>query len=159
MPQPVAKRIATCFGIGYFRPAPGTWGSLAALPFAWVIELILGPGGLAFAALVAALTGVWAGGAYAAWSGKRDPSEVVIDEVAGQWLALAIVAAVEHHLSFMAMGICFLAFRFFDIVKPQPARRAEQLRGGWGVMADDLVAGAYAGLATIVILLLIRWLG
>jgi phosphatidylglycerophosphatase A len=159
MPQPAAKRIATCFGIGYFRPAPGTWGSLAALPFAWAIELILGPGGLAFAALVAALVGVWAGGAYAAWSGKHDPSEVVIDEVAGQWLTLAIVAAVEHHLSLMALGIGFLAFRFFDIVKPHPARRAEQLRGGWGVMADDLVAGAYAGLATILVLLLMRWLG
>lgn len=159
MTQLLAKRIATGFGIGHFKPAPGTWGSFVALPFAWVIELILGPGGLAFAALVAALTGVWAGGAYAAWSGKRDPREVVIDEIAGQWLTLAIVAAAMGRLSFTALGVGFLAFRILDIVKPQPARRAEKLRGGWGVMADDLVAGAYAGLATIVILLLIGWFG
>ncbi|MFP3943153.1 MAG: phosphatidylglycerophosphatase A [Alphaproteobacteria bacterium] len=159
MSQPVAKRIATCFGIGYFRPAPGTWGSAVALPLAWAIEIILGPGGLTFAALVAALAGVWAGGAYAAWSGKRDPKEIVIDEVAGQWLTLAIVAAVERTLTPMAMLIGFLAFRFFDIVKPRPARQAENLRGGWGVMADDLVAGAYAGLTTLVALWLIRWFG
>lgn len=159
MPQPVAKRIATCFGLGYFWPAPGTWASAVALPFGWAIEIVLGAGGLAFATLVAALVGVWAGGAYAAWSGKRDPREVVIDEVAGQWLALALVAAVERSLSPLALGIAFLAFRVFDIVKPEPARRAERLRGGWGVMADDLVAGAYAGLATIVALLLIRWFG
>ncbi len=159
MSQPVAKRIATCFGLGYFWPAPGTWASAAALPLAWIIVLVLGPGGLTFATLAVAMIGVWAGGAYAAWSGKRDPREVVIDEVAGQWLALALVAAVERSLSPLALGIAFLAFRFFDIVKPEPARRAENLRGGWGVMADDLVAGAYAGLTTIVALLLIRWFG
>jgi len=159
MSQPVAKHIATCFGLGYFRPAPGTWGSAAAVPVAWVIEVIFGPGVLTFAALTAALIGVWAGGAYAAWSGKRDPKDIVIDEVAGQWLTLAIVAAVERSLAPLALGIGFLAFRFFDIVKPRPARQAEDLRGGWGIVADDLVAGAYAGVTTIVALYLIRVFG
>lgn len=159
MAEPVAKRIATCFGIGYFRPAPGTWASLIALPFAWLIDLLLGPGGLAFAALAVALIGVWAGGAYAAWSGKRDPGEIVIDEVAGQWLAVAIVAAVRGGPSLMALGIAFFAFRFFDILKPDPAGRAQRLRGGWGIVADDLIAGAYAGIATIAVLLLAGWLG
>ena len=84
--------------------------------------------------------GVWAAGVYAARSGQEDPQAVVIDEVAGQWLALVPVAG-----DFRLYAVAFLAFRFFDIVKVWPARRIDrELKGGWGIMLDDVVAGLYA---------------
>ena len=139
-----ASLLATWFGSGLLPKAPGTWGSLAALPFAYGIAVFSGTWGLLAAAILATLVGVWAGGVYAARSGQDDPQRVVIDEVAGQWLALVPVA---QDLRLYAIG--FLAFRFFDIVKVWPARAIDRdLKGGWGIMLDDVVAGLYAAAVT-----------
>ncbi len=134
--------LATWFGSGLLPKAPGTWGSLAALPFAVLIVALAGTWGLLAAAVVAILVGVWAAGVYAARSGQEDPQAVVIDEVAGQWLALVPVA---HHHDLRLYAVAFLAFRFFDIVKVWPAGRIDrELKGGWGIMLDDVAAGLYA---------------
>lgn len=124
--------------------APGTWGSLAGLAIGWLFFHALPLG--AFAGLVAvSAAGVWAAGAVERSSGKKDPQEVVIDEVSGQWLALlaspAFLSGAANWKSYLAG---FILFRAFDIFKPFPARQAESLPGGWGIMADDWVAGAYA---------------
>ncbi len=138
--------LATWFGAGLLPKAPGTWGSLAALPFAFVIAAGAGTWGLLAAAAVATLVGVWAAGVYAARSGQADPQAVVIDEVAGQWLALAPAA---HSQDLRLYAVAFLAFRFFDIVKVWPAGRIDrELKGGWGIMLDDIVAGLYAAALT-----------
>jgi len=135
-----ASLIATWFGSGLLPKAPGTWGSLAGLLCAIPIVALAGFWGLVAATLLATLVGVWAAGVYAARSGQADPQRVVIDEVAGQWLALLPVA---HDLRLYA--IAFLAFRFFDIVKVWPARAIDRgMKGGWGIVLDDIVAGLYA---------------
>ena len=136
-----AHRIATGFGIGRLPWAPGTWASLAALPLAWAISWAAGPIGLAAAVAVATVAGLWAARAHLGSASPADPPEVVIDEVAGQWLALLIAPR-----TFAAYVAAFLLFRLFDIWKPWPVRAAERLPSAVGVMADDLVAGACAGL-------------
>ena len=85
----IATALSTVFGVGYARLAPGTLASAVALPFAWLMLWKLGPLALLAASVVAYLVGIWSTGVYAAASGKHDPSECVIDEVAGQWLACA----------------------------------------------------------------------
>lgn len=138
-----ASWIATWFGAGLLPTAPGTWGSLAALPFAWVILVELGPWALLAAAAIVFALGLWASARYIAGRENKDPAEVVVDEVAGQWLALTV--AVPGEAWHFIAG--FVLFRLFDITKPWPARRAERrLAGGLGIMADDLVAGAYAAI-------------
>ena len=135
--------LATWFGTGLLPWAPGTWGSLAALPFAALIEWRFGQEGLAVAAAMVFAVGCWAAARYERRSGRRDPGAIVIDEVAGQWLTLAAVPA-----SGWSYAAGFLLFRAADILKPWPARWAERrLPGGLAVMADDAVAAAYAGLA------------
>ncbi len=138
------RLIVTFFGAGTFPAASGTFGSLAALPFGVAILQIPAPMGR-FALLLAAtgvlLLGVWASTRYCAATQQTDPSEVVIDEVAGQWLAL-VFASPDNPWHFLA---AFLLFRFFDISKIWPASWAQDhLPGGWGVMMDDIVAGLYA---------------
>jgi phosphatidylglycerophosphatase A len=99
----------------------------------------------AFCWLVLSAAGVWAAEQMERRTGRKDPQEVVIDEVSGQWLALlaspALLNAAANWKSFLAG---FILFRVFDITKPFPAGRAEFLPGGWGIMADDWVAGLYA---------------
>ncbi len=139
-----ASLLATWFGSGLLPKAPGTWGSLAALPCAIAIAALAGPWGLLAAVLAVTVAGLWAADVYAARSGESDPGEVVIDEVAGQWLAL-VPAALDPRL----YAVAFLAFRFFDIVKIWPANWLDRnLKGGWGIMLDDLAAGVYAGALT-----------
>ena len=134
------RLVATWFGSGLLPGAPGTWGSLAALPPAALIAWYGGSGGLAAAGLAAFAVGVPAADRYAKDSGEVDPGAVVIDEVAALWLVLA---AVPFTPSGWLLG--FAAFRVFDITKPFPIRRIERrIRGGLGVMVDDLVAAAYA---------------
>ena len=136
-----AVLVATFFGAGLAPFASGTVGSLAALPFAWLIHTWLGQWALVAAAGAAFAIGLWAAGVYARAGGKRDPGAVVIDEVAGQWLTLAAVAATPLHY---ALG--FVLFRVYDIVKPWPANRIDrQMHGGLGIMLDDIVAAVYAG--------------
>ena len=146
-----ASLIATWFGSGLLPKAPGTWGSLAALPFAVVIAAVGGPWALLAASLLAFAAGLWASGLYAQSLGAEDPGAVVIDEVAGMWLALVPLA-----LDLPSYAIAFLFFRVFDIVKLWPANMVERrFKGGLGIMADDMVAGAYAGTATLALAALI----
>lgn len=134
--------LATWFGSGYLPKAPGTWGSIAALPFAWVIAINFGSTGLLLATVLIFIIGIWASGAHAANTGLKDPGEIVIDEVAGLWLSLAF-APVD--IYYYAAG--FVLFRIADITKPWPASWADKkLTGGFGIMLDDIFAGAYAAL-------------
>mgnify|MGYP006420239237 CR=1 FL=1 len=133
--------LATWFGAGYLPKAPGTWGSLAALPFAWVIAEWSGGVGLAVAVLIVFGVGLWASVGYLRLGGGEDPGPIVIDEVAGQWLTLLVVPP---DLILYAIG--FLLFRLFDIWKPWPISWADQkIKGGMGIMLDDVIAGVYAG--------------
>jgi phosphatidylglycerophosphatase A len=136
-----AAIIATWFGSGLLPWAPGSWGSLAALPPAWLIAHFLGPRILVAAAVIVFLLGWWAAERVQQASGVADEGSIVIDEVAGQWLTLAAVPP-----SAAAYLLGFLLFRLFDITKPWPARAADRaIPGGLGVMADDIVAAVYAG--------------
>ena len=141
------RLAATFFWTGHASFAPGTWGSLAALPFAW---LFLWAGGWKFllvAAIIATLVGFWSAGRYAESVGYQDPGSVVIDEVAGQWIAL-LPAALDP-ISFAAG---FVAFRLLDITKPFPAGWADKnLTGSAGIMLDDLFAGIYAALIVLAV--------
>lgn len=133
-----ARWLATWFRVGELAPfAPGTWGSLAALPVA-AIGAVWPLAGLALAALIFAL-GVPAATRVAEERGDGDPGVVVVDEVVGM-----ILAALGVGLDPVMLGLAFLLFRIFDIVKPFPCRRLEHLPGGWGIMLDDVMAGFYA---------------
>jgi len=147
-----ASLISTWGGAGLLPVAPGTWGSLAALPVGLGIVWLAGPWGLSVAVIVAFVAGLWATSRYLEATGEPDPGAVVIDEVAGQWLALLPVC-----LDLRFVPIAFVAFRLADILKPWPASWADRrLKGAMGVMADDVAAGVYAGLAAW---LLTFWLG
>lgn len=133
--------IATGFGSGFAPLAPGTAGSAVAVVLFWLTTL---PGAAWIPPVVFALwvlAGFWSAGEAARRLGQRDPGAIVIDEFAGQFLALL---ALPH--SVVVLGAGFLLFRLFDIVKPPPARQMEKLPGAAGIMADDLVAGLYANL-------------
>ncbi len=133
----IATLLSTFFGIGYARVAPGTVASAAALPFAWLILWKLGPSSLLIASALVYAAGVWSCGVYAARTGGADPSECVLDEVAGQWLACAFAP-----LSLLGFAIAFALFRLLDISKLWPVSLGERLAGGWGIMTDDMIAGA-----------------
>ncbi len=136
----VARSIATAFGIGFLPFAPGTWGSLASIFAAWGIVGAVGQSGLLLASMLVLALGWWAADVYVAASGIEDAPEIVIDEVAGMWLALLFV---PHTL--WAFALAFLAFRVFDIVKPWPIGLVDRkVGGGLGVMADDVVAAGFA---------------
>jgi phosphatidylglycerophosphatase A len=137
-----AALLATWFGAGLLPWAPGTWGSLAALPFAWAIATLFGQPALLIAAAIVFCVGWWAAEQVGRASGVADQGSIVIDEVVGQWLTLTVVPP-----SAAAYVLGFLLFRLFDITKPWPASAAERtISGGLGVMADDIVAGIYAAL-------------
>lgn len=137
--EPVSL-IATWLGTGLIPFAAGTWGSLAALPFAWVIHGYAGEFGLVIAAAVATLAGIWAGGILVARSGRNDPGFIVIDEVAGMFLTLA---AAPRTVGAYVLG--FVLFRIADVIKPWPASWCDKnVHGGLGVMLDDLAAALYS---------------
>jgi len=146
-----ASLIATGLGIGNIPIASGSWASLATLPVAWMIATRFGALWLVAATAVSLLAGLWASARYCAASGEKDPSRVVIDEIAGQFLALAPIAVPDP----VAYGIGFFAFRIFDIVKPWPAGWCDrELEGAPGVMLDDIAAGVYAAIVVYGVLLL-----
>jgi phosphatidylglycerophosphatase A len=127
---------------------PGTWGSLAALPFAWAIRSLWGATGLAIAIVIVFFAGWWAVAIVTKTSSVKDPGAVVIDEVAGQWLVLLTAPSDP-----LAWVLAFLLFRIFDIWKPWPVRWADRdITGGLGVMLDDLLAAVYAALVLWVLL-------
>jgi phosphatidylglycerophosphatase A len=161
----LALGIATC-GVGYLPLVAGTWGSVLGIGLhaglRWILVTMLSPlqstinlniqyavVTLELVVIVCiALVGIWAGSRTEKLSGKKDPGKVVIDEVAGQMLALT---AVPLGASKWMIVVAFLWFRLFDIIKPYPADRLESLESGLGIMADDIVAGAYAALGVAVI--------
>jgi phosphatidylglycerophosphatase A len=140
-----AWTVATFFGAGLGKPGPGTWGSVAALILWAAFAYIVRPTPAALlAALIAGIIlsvgfGVPAATIAARESGRHDPGFVVIDEVAGQWIALLGSPADWRHGL-----IALVLFRLFDITKPFPARQLERLPEGWGIVFDDVAAGLYA---------------
>lgn len=140
MKNNISVCVSTFFFVGRFPIAPGTAGSFIALVLAWPILAYFGALGLAVASIIVFVIGVWAVDIYQAHTGSHDGGEIVIDEVAGQWLVLMVSALDIAHF---AVG--FLLFRLFDIWKPWPIGWADRsLKGGFGVMADDILAGLYA---------------
>ncbi|WP_104018014.1 phosphatidylglycerophosphatase A family protein [Roseovarius nitratireducens] len=147
--------IATFLYVGHLRPAPGTWGSLAALPMAWALHVLGGPVLLALGVLVAFVSGWWATALETQGKDDHDPSEIVIDEVAGQWLALLPVSVGAAHAGVAVTAlwpgwvVAFVAFRLFDIWKPGPIGWADRRGDALGVMLDDILAGLAAALCVI----------
>jgi phosphatidylglycerophosphatase A len=143
-----AVLLATWFGVGLAPIAPGTCGSLAALPMAWAIRVLWGAPGLALACATVFALGCWAAAAAAKASGVSDPGAIVIDEVVGQWLAL-----LASPFDPLAWALAFVLFRLFDIWKPWPVRWVDRrVTGGLGVMLDDVAAAGYALVALRVLL-------
>ncbi|MBL0926648.1 MAG: phosphatidylglycerophosphatase A [Phycisphaerales bacterium] len=164
------QALVTVFFLGHLRPAPGTWGSLPTAAVAWMLLLFHAPPlvvNLAMAGSLVLWSGVCVilGGAFAEKVfGRRDPSEVVADEAAGQAIPLLFLPAQAFAVQgtqhafwrlCLVVGVAFLAFRLFDIIKPWPCRRLERLSGGAGVLADDLAAGLYAA---AVVQVAVRWM-
>jgi phosphatidylglycerophosphatase A len=143
----IATNIATVFGVGRMPTAPGTAASVIALLFAWIIAAFAGRFALMVTAIIVMGVGAWACEIYARESGKADPSECVIDEVAGQWIICAFAP-----LTIPAFFAAFILFRIFDILKPWPISLVERrVPGGLGIMADDVVA-ALMGCIILVVL-------
>lgn len=150
-----AWTAGTFFGAGLGKPGPGTWGSVAAT-LLWVLAAGFGhlsPLQIAVTsgtgALLALCIGIPAATIVARESGREDPGHVVVDEVCGQWIALAASPVNWPHIL-----LALLLFRAFDIIKPWPARSLERLPGGTGIMLDDVAAGIYA---LLVFLLIHHW--
>lgn len=146
-----ASLVATGLGTGNIPIAPGSWASLAVLPVAWVVATHAGALWLVAAGAVALLAGLWASARYCTASGEKDPSRVVIDEIAGQFIALSPIAVPDP----VTYAIAFFVFRIFDIFKPWPAGWCDrELDGAPGVMFDDIIAGAYTAIVVYGTLLL-----
>ncbi|MEO0379835.1 MAG: phosphatidylglycerophosphatase A [Pseudomonadota bacterium] len=153
----MARLIATVAGVGYMRPAPGTWGSAVALPMAWIIH-VLGGFPLLLAAVIAAFAkGWWATKLMTEGQDDHDPSEIVIDEVVGQWIALLPLsyAAWDRDMDILVMWpgwiTAFVLFRLFDIWKPLWVGRADRRGDALGVMLDDVIAGIFAAIGVMVL--------
>jgi len=144
----LACAIATWFGCGYSPIAPGTVGSLAAVAIAIALHEFAGLEAWHFALLASVGFGpaVWAATGTARAVKIKDPAIVVVDEVIGQWIALA----GAHALNWKSYLGAFALFRLFDIWKPTPVRQLEGLREGLGIVADDAMAGLYAALVLLV---------
>jgi phosphatidylglycerophosphatase A len=140
---PWATLTATFFGIGHLHPGPGTWASAVTVLLWAAIAHTLSPSlrvPVAIAsALLIILLGIPAATQVARAAGKKDPQFVVIDEVAGQLIALIAVP-----LGWKTFLVGFILFRAFDIVKPPPVRQLEKLPEGFGIVLDDVAAGIYA---------------
>ena len=135
--------LATLGPVGHLRPAPGTIGSAIGGVSGYMIASY-GSGILAAATLLVTIIGIFAADAYSQTTDRKDAPEVIIDEVAGQWIALIILP-----LDPWWFAAAFVLFRVFDITKFGPVGMAEQLSGGVGVMADDIVAGLLAALCLL----------
>ncbi len=140
LPSLPATLVATVLGAGFAPRGPGTAGTIMAIPLAWALgkhQWWVFWIGIA----VVTAVGTWASNAFVRATGTDDDQRIVIDEVAGYLLTLALVPRGP-----IELGLAFVLFRLFDIWKPQPVRWVDQhVGGGWGVMADDLAAAVYAG--------------
>jgi phosphatidylglycerophosphatase A len=149
--------IATWFGSGLLPIAPGTWGSLAAFPFAYIISVYSGPYVLIIGTVALFFIGMSASNNVEKSARKKDPGFIVVDEVVGQWIVLLplpfLYNLVDPDLFYWFFApiaaVAFLTFRIFDIWKPWPIRNVEKsVPGGLGIMLDDVVAGIYALIIT-----------
>lgn len=153
----MSRVIATFLFTGYLKPASGTWGSLFALPLIWALHQLGGPLAIAIGAVVLFTAGLWATQQMTAELGIEDPSEIVIDEVVGQALAILPVS-----IGAMGVGVDvlklwpgwvagFLLFRLFDIWKPWLVGWADRRGDPLGVMLDDVIAGVFAGIGVLIL--------
>ena len=153
----LAQLIATVCGVGYLRPAPGTWGSLVALPLGWLVHVIGGFPLLLVAIVATFLKGLWATGQMTKDSDDHDPSEIVIDEVAGQLIALAPLSYSAWNMGLDITVLwpgwiaAFVLFRLFDITKPWIIGWADRRGDALGVMLDDVIAGVFAAIGVVVL--------
>jgi phosphatidylglycerophosphatase A len=162
------KRLLTsCFGLGWLPLCPGTWGSLPPTIIfallchfktpAWVISVVM-----TVLAMAGSIICVRFAPSIIAATGKKDPREVVADEFAGQALTFLIVPLIPWNVPFLTtqnwavVSLGFLLFRLFDIVKPWPIYKLEKLPSGWGILADDVLAGVYA--AAILLICTLLWI-
>jgi len=151
----VIRLVASFLGTGFLRPGPGTWGSLAALPVAWALHTLGGFPALVAATVLALALGWWATAEALRSDPDPDPGWIVIDEVAGMWIALMPVSLGAAHAGVAVLAlwpgwvVAFLAFRLFDIWKPGPVGWADRRGGAFGVMLDDAIAGVFAAVAVM----------
>ncbi len=156
------KFIATFFYIGFLRPAPGTWGSIAAIGLAYIFLITMGFSSFLFILVFTIIIGFWSTKNYINKSSeKSDPSEVVIDEVIGQWITVLPIGYIQEIDEFLIDERwffwlwAFVSFRFFDIIKLGVIGWADNLDGALGVLLDDILAGIAAGLTVTVLIVLI----
>ena len=142
----LALSLSLWFGVGLTPKMPGTFGTLASVPLA-IIMIHLGTFYEALFLMGFILIAFWAAGRSQKLLGRDDPQEVVIDEVAGFLLTVSFLP-----LSWLSLSLGFLLFRFFDILKPFPISSLEKIRGGGGIVLDDLLAGVYANLCVRIFL-------
>lgn len=151
----LARIIGTVFFVGNLRPAPGTWGSFAALPFAYFIYQVGGVYLFLTAIVVGFFKGWWATAQMTKGAADHDPSEIVIDEVIGQWIALLPILYAAWSLEINPMVLwqgwiaAFILFRAFDILKPGPIGWADKRDDAFGVMLDDVLAGVFAAIGVV----------
>jgi len=156
----MSAAIATIFGIGYLRPAPGTWGSLFALVLAILLVETFGIIGFLFALVSICVFGWWATSKYLQQIKTKDPSEVVIDELIGQWIAVLPIAMAVFYFNLESLDLwpgwisSFLFFRLFDILKPSLIGWADKKNGALGVILDDIFAGVAAAICTVILAVL-----
>ena len=140
-----ATWVATWFGCGFIQPAPGTWGTLGGLPFGIILLMLGGIPALLIGLAIVISLGLWASKHFTNMAEEKDSSMIVIDEVAGLWIAL-----IPATLTPISVLLAFALFRLFDIWKPWPVSFMDKkMRGAPSVMADDLMAGIYAALILI----------
>ena len=149
--------IATFFYIGHLRPAPGTWGSLAALLLGYVIVQTAGVLGLCMGIMITCIIGWWATAAQTKDKDDHDPSEIVIDEVVGQWIAILPIAMWPHayEISIWYWFLAFAGFRMFDIIKPGLVGWADRQVSAIGVMLDDIIAGLMTAASIILVMIIL----
>ncbi len=154
---PLAKLIGTVLGVGYIRPAPGTWGSLIALPWGWLLHVLGGFPLLALGVVIGFLKGWWATRVMTNGAQDHDPDEIVVDELVGQWIAILPLsyAAWSKDINVLVLYpgwiAAFVLFRLFDIWKPGPIGWADRRQTALGVMLDDVIAGLFAALGVIIL--------
>ncbi len=140
-----ATWVATWCGTGLMQPAPGTWGTLGALPFGMILMVVGGIPALIIASIIFFFVGLWAAKHFETMVREKDSGMIVIDEAVGLWIAL-----IPALLTPLSIGLAFVLFRFFDIIKPFPIGWLDKkYKGAFGVMIDDVVAGIFAAIVMI----------
>jgi phosphatidylglycerophosphatase A len=152
----IKEACITVLGAGYLPAVPGTWGSAFAVAIhaliGWLLRISAAPATVIEAVTLAGILGsAWLSVAWGRWAierfGRKDPGQFVLDEFAGQWVALlwlAPLATVGLAQFAWVVGGQFVLFRILDVIKPPPARQLERLPAGWGILCDDLMSGCYA---------------